>query len=196
MKINLKMIVAIVVMIGAVFWAVTSVRSAAYAGTDLDIAVGAGTVTVTNASDFPVSAQLTSSGARTFSVVSSIDGLAGTSARQGTGASTTQLFELSLPPGVSDFTVLRGAGVSFTAPGSPLDVTVEAVSPNDLRTTIIVAAVVVLGGLFYLSRSTDHRWLSSLRGKTPAQPTTKVTEVTASAGQGTEIRAYGDNRAP
>jgi hypothetical protein len=68
-------------------------------------------------------------------------------------------------------------------------------SESDMRSTLIVAAVVILGGLFYISRSTGHSWISTLRGKVPPVQPTVPTVVSAAAGQGTEIRTYGDNRA-
>lgn len=195
MKINLKVIVALVVIVAALAWAFTSVQTQAYSGSNLNFSIGQGVVAVTNPGDAPVPVQLVSRGARAFTVVSPIAELSGTSATQGTGSDRSQLFEFAAPAGVSQFTVTRGTNVSFvTTDAANLIVSVQAISENDLRTTLIVAAVVVLGGLFYISRSTGHGWISRLRGQVPVvQPTTPAV-VSAAAGQGAEIRAYGDNR--
>ena len=196
MKVYLKIFIALVVIVGALFWAVDSARTRSYSGTDLKVIVGQGAVTVTNPQDIPVPVQLVSPGTRTFSVSSSIAGAGGSSTRQGTGASATQLFELASPFGSSEFTVTRGTNVSLvTTTDIKLDVSVQPLTETDARTTIIVAAIVVLGALFYISRTTGHRWISFLRGKQTSIQPVKLTVAPAAMGQGPEIRTYGDNRA-
>jgi len=52
--------------------------------------------------------------------------------------------------------------------------------------------VIVLGTLFYLSRTTGHRWFNTLRGKkTPVQEP----KGSLSTLKSRPIRAFGDNRA-
>src|SRR5688572_15861191 len=51
MKINWKVLVAIVVIVAAVIWAVDSIRSRTYEGSALNTSVGHGPVTVINPSD-------------------------------------------------------------------------------------------------------------------------------------------------
>jgi hypothetical protein len=196
MKIYLKIFVALALIAVALFWAVDSVRSRSYAGADLNIVVGRGAVTVTNPDDVPVPVQLVSTGTRNFSIVSTIAGVTGSSTTQGTGREATQLFEFAPPAGESQFTVTRGGSVSFIA-NTPtnLEVNVQPLSEGDARTTIIIAAVVVLGALFYISKTTEHRWIARLRGMVPSSPVPKVAVATAAAGQGQPMRAYGDNRA-
>lgn len=196
MKLYLRIFVASVVAIAAFFWAVNSISTRSYAGTDPNIDIGAGAVTVTNPSDIPVPARLVSPGTRAFSVVSTIAGVSGSSTVQGTGTARTQLFEFASPSGVSQFTVTRGTNVRLVANrDTRLDVSVQSLSETDTRITIMAAGIVVLGALYYISRRTGHRWLARLRPQvTPAQVAQPFAE-SAWAGQGPEIRAYDDNRA-
>lgn len=197
MKTYLKIFVALAVIIGAIFWAVNSVRARSYAGTDLSIDVGGGAVIVTNPSDVSVSMQLTSPGTRSFSVTSASSGSLGSSTTQGEGRDRTQLFEFASPSGESQFTVTRGTNVSLVAStDTNLQVTVQPLPENDARNTLIVVAVVVLGALFYISSVTGHRWISPLRRKADAKHAAKLVADQAATehGQGHEIRAYGDNR--
>jgi hypothetical protein len=91
---------------------------------------------------------------------------------------------------------VRGANVSFVANNeTKLEATVRPLTPKDTRTTIIVAAVVVLGALFYISRTTGHRWISILRRQKTSVPALKPVAESPDAGQGHAIRSYGDNRA-
>jgi hypothetical protein len=166
MKFNWKALVALVVIIGATFWAVDTVRSRSYSGANLNFGVGSGTVIVRNPSTEPVPVQLVGTGTRSFTISSTMDGVTGSSTRQGTGRNTTQLFEFQVPPGVSEFTVVRGTNVSLVANTvTNLEATVQLSTESESRTTIIVAAVVILGSLFYISHLTGHRWISASRRK-------------------------------
>jgi hypothetical protein len=188
--------VALVVIVGALFWAVNSITPSSYAGTDLNFVVGAGAVTVTNPSDVPVPVQLVSPGTRTFSVVSTITGVSGTSTTQGTGSDRAQLFEFAPPSGVSEFTVTRGTNVSLVAnTDTKLDVNVQPLTETAVRTTLIAAGIVILGTLYYISRTTGHRWIARLRQQALPVPVAQPIVASAAAGQGPEVRAYGDNRA-
>jgi preprotein translocase subunit SecE len=165
-----KIVLVLVIAIGAIFWAAGSVRSLSYSGTNLTFPVGNGAVTVTNPSNQPVPVQLISTGSRSFSVSSTIEGLSGSSTTQGTGTATSQLVEFVLPPGVSEITVVRRTNVTtevdFVANTEiKLEVAAQPLNTNDTRTTIIVAVVVVFGALFYISRATGIRWISASRRK-------------------------------
>jgi hypothetical protein len=169
MKLNWKVVVALVVIIGTTFWAVESVRSRSYSGTHLNFGIGSGPVTLTNPSNEPVPVQLVGTGARSFAISSTMDGISGSSTRQGTGRDTTQLFEFQAPPGVSEFTVARGTNVSLVAnTATNLEAVVQSSTASESRTIIIVAAVVVLGALFYISHINGHRWISASRRKAAA----------------------------
>lgn len=197
MKFYLKVFIALVLIVGALFWAISSLRPLSYSGTDLNVEIAAGSVTVTNPSDLPVPVQLVSPGVHVFTVTSSIAGVSGSSITQGIGNDRAQVFDIALPFGVSQFTVARGTNVSLVAnAGTRLEVTVQPLLENDARVTLIVAAVVILGALFYISKTTDHRWIPILGRKLASDRAAKLAAVVSpSAGQGQELRAYGDNRA-
>jgi hypothetical protein len=164
MKFNWKLVVAVVVMVGVVIWAVQSLLPSSYDGKTLNAGVGSGVVTVDNPSDAPVAVQLVGNGTRSFTVASSIEGVSGSSTRQGSGSTSTQLFEFSVPPGTSTFTVTRGSSVNLvTNSDTALRVNTQPLSEGESRTTYIVTAVILIAGLFYISRSTGHQWLKSLR---------------------------------
>lgn len=196
MKINWKVLIALVLVVAVIYWAVDLVRPHSYSGTNLNFGVGSGTVTVTNPSNTPVSAQLVGAGTSSFRVSSTNEGISGASTKQRNGTTSTHVFEFELPPGVSEFTIARGADVSFVADTvTGLQATVNSVSDDTLRITIIVAAVVVVGMLFYISRTTGHRWINILRRQKTSVPVLKPVAEGPAGGQGHAIRSYGDNRA-
>jgi len=195
MKINWKVLFALVLVVGAIYWAVSSTQVNAYTGSNLTFAVGNGPVTMTNPSDESISVQLIGSGSRSFSVSSTIDDISGASTREGTGKDRTNVFAFDLPPGISTFTVARGQDVNFGVTSeTKLEAIVESMSGDNARTTAIVAAVIVLGALFYISHTTGHRWINILRRKNSFTQDTQPIAVIASGGQGHAIRSYGDNR--
>jgi preprotein translocase subunit SecE len=162
---TVKIVLAFVIVVGAVFWAVNSVRSLSYSGTYLTFPVGNGAVTVTNPSNQPLPVQLVSAGSRSFSVSSTIEGMPGSSTRQQAGSTIGQLVEFALPPGVSEFMVVRGTNVTtdvnFVAnTETKLEATAQPLNTNDTRAIIIVAVVFVLAMIFYISRATGLRWIS------------------------------------
>ena len=123
MKINWKVLVALALMVGVIAWTVNSIRSTSYSGANLSFSTGTGTVTMTNPSSESIPVRLTAASNRFFSVSSTIDGVPRSSTR-GDGAS---LIEFELPPGVSEFTVVRGSDVTFTAEtDTNLEATVHA----------------------------------------------------------------------
>jgi hypothetical protein len=105
------------------------------------------------------------------------------------------MFEFELPPGISEFTIVRGTNVKFVADtATRLRATVNPLSADSSRTTIIVAIVVVLGSLFYMSRTIDHSWMRALRPqKTSVQNAGPIpVPVTADVNQGRDGRMYSD----
>ena len=192
MKFNWKVAAGAVVIIAVSVLAFSITRSTAYSGANLNFGVSGGPVTVTNPSDEAIPVQLVGSGARNFAVSSNIEGVAGNSTRDGSGASATQTFLFDLPPGESQFSVERGNGVQFVA---ATDTVLEAVSSpmtsDQMRTTLIVAGLAVLAALFYMSSATNHQWLNTIRGKPQFVPV----PVAADDGHGRASRSYGDNRA-
>lgn len=199
MKLNwkaAKIVFAFVIVVGALFWVVDSVRTRSYSGTNLTFGFGSGPVTVTNPSDQNVPVQLVSPGTRSFKVFSTIDSASSSSTRQGSGNTASHLVEFALPPGISEFTLTRGNNVSFVT-DSEINLT-SNVQPLDVpqsRTIIIVAAIVILGMLFYISKVTSHRWINLFRGRRTSDEETKpAVAVTDDNGQGRAARSYGDNR--
>lgn len=199
MKLNLntlKLVFAAVMIVATLFWAIDSVRPRAYAGSNLTVEVGGGPVTVTNTSDEPVLVQLAGPGTRTFVVSSAADGVAGTSVRQGSGNTATQLHEFTIPSGDSEFTITRGNNVSFVSSSDAnLAVSVQPADAGQSSTTYLVAGIVILGLLYFISSATEHGWLNALRGGVmPAEATKPLAAVVGDGGQGPAMKAYGDNR--
>ena len=197
MKFNWRVLIAFVVLVGAIFWGVDSVRTRSYSGTDLSFGIGSGPVSVTNSSDAAVPVQLVGTGTRSFSVSSPTEGVSGSSSREGSGRTTSQLYEFELPPGISVFTVTRGSGMNFVAStNTPLEASVQPLNSGDSKTTIIVAVIVLLGTLFYLSRTTGHRWISHFRrvdtSHQDTQPTPVPVVATADSNMGRDGRMYTD----
>jgi hypothetical protein len=165
MKFNWKILIAIVVLLGVIFWGFDSVRTRSYSGTDLNFQVGTGPVTVTNPSAEALPVQLVASQAGTFTVSSTIDDQSGRSTREGNGRNATQTFEFELPSGVSEFTVVRGSGASFVASSdTSLEATVQPLDAENSQATLVAMVIVILAALFYISRATEHRWISRFRG--------------------------------
>jgi hypothetical protein len=177
MKINLKIIIALALVVVVSYWAVDSLSQRSYTGSNLSFGVGSGPVTVTNPSDEAVPVQLVSPETRSFGVSTAIEGVGNTSAREGTGRDTVQMLAFELPSGVSEFTVTRGRNVNFVATtDTDLEVTVQPVNASDARSTLIAAGVVLLGALFYISRTTGHRWMNLLRRQATSDLVTKKSE--------------------
>lgn len=195
MKINWKVLIALALAVGTTVWAVSSLLTSSYSGSNLNFGIGSGTVIVTNPSDEPVPVQFVGSRTRSFTVSSTTEGASGSSTREGTGNNSTHVFEFELPPGTSEFTIARGADVNFVADtATQLQARVNPLSADSARTTIIVALVVVLGALFYASKSTDHAWIRALRPqKTVVQDTqpTAVPDVDE-VNRGRDGRMYSD----
>jgi hypothetical protein len=196
MKMNmttLKIAAAAVVIVGIIFWGITSIGSKSFSGANLAFGADAGPITITNPSDTPVDVQMIGTGSRAFSIVSAVEGLAGTSVKQGTGAATTQLLEMKLPSGTSEFTVVKGTDVQFvSASPTVLQAVVAPMTSESVRSTLLLTAAVVLICLFFMSYTTDHAWISMLRGKT-ATPAYVPIAISDSA-QGQALRGFGDNR--
>jgi hypothetical protein len=196
MKNNWKVLVAIVIMVGVVVWAVSSVIPRSFDGSNLTFGVGSGTVTVNNTSDETAAVQLVGNGSRGFTVSSNIEGVTGASTRQGSGNASTQLFEYGLPPGTSEFSVTRGNGVNFvSASDTRLEATAKPLSASETTTTLVVAAVVILAGSYFISRSVDHRWIKTLLRREAPVPVAVASLVTPPVGdpnRGRDGRMYSN----
>lgn len=196
MKINWRIAIALVVMVAATLWVVDSVRTRYYSGDNLTFEVGRGLVTVTNPADEPAAVQLTGTGARTFTVASESEGVAGTSVKQGTGRDTTQLFDFTIPSGVSSFTVVRGTGVNFVAnTDARFTASVEPLNGGDAQTIYLVGGVVLLGAAFFIYRTIRSDKLNAKRKQDYDDRTAnRITAAqTADSTRGRDGRAYSDS---
>lgn len=172
MKINLKAIAAAVVLVAIIVWAFSTLRTITATGGPLTVSVGGGNLSLTNPADEPVAAQLVGTGARTFTVRSETEALAGSSVKLGTGRDTTQVFDFMVPPGASQLIIDRGVNVQFiSATDSPLTAAVEPFSPDNTRTTLMIAVAASLIVIFYLSHTTGHQILRFLGNRNAAVET-------------------------
>lgn len=166
MNINIKtvkVIVAVVIIIGASFWVMSTIRPQYYEGTNLNFPISEGSVEVTNPSD-ALSVQLISSSSRTFRVSSTSEEISGASTRQDNGSNTAQIFEFILAPGTSEFTVLSSADVTFASNTTTnLQAKVNPLSVEATRIRILALVVLIAAILFYISHLYDHLWLSAAR---------------------------------
>jgi hypothetical protein len=198
MKFNwttLKVVLTFVVIVGVVFWAGNLVRSRSYNGGDLKFGVSSGLISITNPSDQAIPVQLIGSGSRTFRVSSTIDDVSGSSTREGSGSSRTHLFEFELPSGTSELIVSGGTDINLVASTDVnLQATVNPMSNDSRRNTLIATAVAVLGLLFYASNVVNHQWMNIFPGKNPLVQDTQPASVSAKSGQGAVAQSYGDNR--
>ena len=192
-----KVLLAFVIIIGTILWAVNTVLPRSFDGTGLNFSVGSGTVSVTNASEQPIAVQLVGSGSRTFRVSSTIEGVSGSSTRQGSGSSSSHLFEFELPLGTSEFTISRGTDVNFVAnTATALQATVNPVSGGTVNLILIATIVVVFGSLFYASNATEHYWISWLRSQFASieniseDDTAVPVHAMADGGQGDSPRSF------
>jgi hypothetical protein len=197
MKFNWKIVLAVVILVGAVVWGMQSLQVRTFTGIDLNFGIGSGPVTVTNQTDVPIPVQLVSTGTRSFSITnSSLLDVSGSSVRQGSGSTATQLMEFDLPSGVSEFTIARGNDVTFAARSDkPMQATVQPLGAQNSQTTLLMTIVLVLGSIAYIGYTTKPIWLSRIRKADMSTQDTKPTASTQSGGQGANIRSFGDNRA-
>jgi hypothetical protein len=164
MKINVRAIIALVLIVALIYVVVDSLRERAYSGANLSFPFGSGPVTVTNPSDSAVPVRLVSADNRAFSVSTTVDGVASASTREGSGRETVYVSAFDLPPGEWVMTITRGRNITFTTETETiLEATVQAMNANDTRNVLIGTVLAVLAGLYYISRTTGHRWMSLLR---------------------------------
>jgi hypothetical protein len=191
MKINPKVAIALVLIVAALFVTVNTIRARTYSGANLAFEVGSGSVTLTNSSDAPVLVQLLGTGSATFVVTSATEGVAGSSIKQ-TSSPTSQLFEFGLPPGDTTFTVAKGKNLKFsTTDATRLQATVQPISSDDVRSTILLGVAVIAGALFYLSNTTQHRLVRKWIGREIPVPLVPVVAAAAS-NIGNDGRAYSN----
>jgi len=189
-----RVVLAFVVIGGVAVWVVNLIRPHTYAETPLSFMVEGGLVSLTNPTDEAVPAQLVAQGNRSFRVASTTEVMSGSSERMETDDGRIHLFEFDLPPGDSAFSISGSAEVNFiTESEVALQAIVQPMSNEGRRTTLIAAAIAMLGALYYASHTTSHRWIGMLRGQQATEAQPESTE-SAAERQGAAAKAYGDNR--
>lgn len=180
MKTKIQIAVAVLVMIAAGYWAITSMQTQRFVGANIMFPIGSGHVIATNTGDTPMPIEMRSGGRlATFRIESSQLGIAESSRRQGSGRDAFYAMTFELPPGQARIDVTRGSDVQMIARGDHrIEAVVMPLAANTLRWIQITAGVVILYGLFFISRVTGHGWLKALRNRQgdSASPTAKATQ--------------------
>jgi len=164
-KTGLRVLIGLVIIVAVLYWAIDSTRTTTFTGDEISFNMGSGSVVITHSAEEAAVARLSTTGVRgTFAVASNTLDLTVSSSREGTGTSAVNLVELEVPPGTTDLRVTRGSDVMFTLEGAKAATVIFAPQSEEAtRTTYIVAAVVVLVALLYISRTLNHRWINWLR---------------------------------
>jgi hypothetical protein len=167
MKTKIQVAVALVVIIGVAYWAYTSVRSLKYAGSNIMFPIGSGHVVIQNPGDAPIPIEMRSGDRRTiFRVESAELGLAESAKREGSGRDAYYAVTFELPPGQARIDVTRGSDVQLISRSDTrIEAVVTPISASSIRWIVGAASAVILYGLYYISRVTQHQWLVSLRNK-------------------------------
>lgn len=167
MKTKIQVAVAVLVMIGVAYWAFTSLGTLRYTGSSIMFPVGSGHVVIRNLGEEPIPIEMRSeSRAGTFRVASAELGLAESSRRQGSGRDAYYSVTFDLPPGQTRIDLTRGSGVQLISRSdTPIEAVVTPLAASSIRWILILSGAVILYGLYYISRVTQHQWLAALRGK-------------------------------
>ncbi len=166
---KIRIILALVLMVGVAFWAIDGVRQRSYAGSGLSFKVGSGHAVVTNLGSEAMPVEMRTEGrTSSFRIESAALGLRETSKRQGSGSSAYHAVTFELPPGQAQINVTRGSGVQFVAPAEGrIQAVVAPKDAGSARNTLVFAGLVIVGGLYYISRTLEHRWVGTVRAKLP-----------------------------
>ena len=166
---KIRVLIGIVIIIAVAYWAFNAVRTRTYSGARLNVEVGDGQITVVNRGSEAVPVQMRTQGRTSTFRVESIElDLRESSSRMGAGREAYQGLAFDIPPGEATINVLRGNSVKFTAlSNQPLEAVVNPKSPEGARGTLTFAGVVILGALYFISRTLEHRWLKQLISRIP-----------------------------
>ncbi|MDX1663642.1 MAG: hypothetical protein R3272_07605 [Candidatus Promineifilaceae bacterium] len=161
---QVRIVVAVIIILSTLFWAFNRVRERSYTGAQFAIPVGSGEVAVTNPGSEPLTVQMRANGRMAnFTIASSELGLRQRGTRVGRGDAAYYQATVELPPGTATLDVVRGNKVRLLS-GSTQEIsaTVTPLTARGERITFRLAAIVVLSALFYISRLLEHRWLRSV----------------------------------
>ena len=165
-KINVWVIAAVIAMVAIVFFTVQAIQQQNYVGSEVTFN-SAGLINVQTASDAPI--MVTASSRRTFTITTNDADLRSLRpTRQGTGSAARYISEVEFAANQVELNVTRGSDVEFVitnGDGTPLEVIVAARSAEDNRNLVIMAIVVILGLLVFISFQTEHFVLSYLRNQ-------------------------------
>lgn len=163
-KINFRVVAALVVIVGVIFFTINAIQTEAYSGEALNITTS-GVIQLTNTADVP--AMLRASAGRAFTVTASGEvNETWRSVREGSGRETLHLVESQIAPGVTTLSVTRGSDVTFDLNAeATMDATVGARSDAGNRDLVVFAAVVCAAAIIYMSFATQHSWLKPLRSR-------------------------------
>jgi hypothetical protein len=190
-----KILFASLLIIFVIAGAINLLLPKTYSGENLNFDIGHGAIIMTNPSSEPIAAQILGTGTGRVRMTSPTQGLGDSSELQGSGRTSSQLIEFMLPVGQTEFTTVGGNNVSFAATTpTVLSATVQMLSQVEIQGVIVIGGLIILAALFYISRSTNHRWLSMIRGQAVPVPVVATTVKTVESAQGSAPRAYGDNR--
>ena len=167
MKRMIQMAIAVLVIVGAGYWAFTTATPIQYSGSGIMFPVGSGHVVITNTGSEAIPIEMRS-GERVSSFrISSADlGIAQSSKRIGTGRAAYHATEFELPPGQSRIDVVSGSGVRLvTRSDTRIEASVVSTAAGTVRWILILSGVAIVWALYYLSKLTEHRWLAGLRGR-------------------------------
>lgn len=194
MKLNLKTILAGIVIVVTVILAINAVRPQTYSGVGLNFPVGKGAVTIINASNAATPIQMTGTGYGSFVVTSKSEGVSGTSVKQTVGSTTSQLFEFNQPSGVTTFTVAKGTNVKYVAPADArLQVSSQPLADDEVRNIGLLAIVVIAASLYYISAQTNHAFARKiLRREIVPVAAPVVVAATGDPNRGRDGRMYSN----
>lgn len=167
MKTKIQIAIALLVIVGVVYWAATSVWPRNYSGSKIMFPIGSGSVVIKNLGDAPIPLELRNGESGTlFRVASAELAITESPKRQGTGRAAYYALPLELPPGQAQINVTRGSGIQLISRSdTQIEATVTPMAASSSRWVLIAAGGVVLWALYYISNATEHRWLMQLRSR-------------------------------
>lgn len=162
---KIRVIIGVLVIIGMMFWAFNQIRERSYNGSKIAFEVGQGSVVVNNRGQESIPVEMRSNGRTSNFRIESADlGLQEASKRSSIGRTSFHTIRFDLPPGQAKIDVTRGGNVLFISASSQrIEAVVTPLTSEGVRATLIFTGVVILGALYYISRTLEHRWIWRLR---------------------------------
>ncbi len=167
MKAKIQVAIALLVIVGVVYWALTSVWPRNYSGSKIMFPIGSGSVVIKNLGNAPIPIELRNGeGGTLFRIASAELEITESPKRQGTGRTSYYTLPLELPSGQAQINVTRGSGIQLISRSDTrIEATVTPMAASSTRWVLIAAGGVILWALYYISSVTEHRWLMNLRSR-------------------------------